>query len=191
VVVLAKGGGVHPTSYDLCRQFVAGRLDRWESLRVADVGAADVNGCYRPLFDAELWEYVGFDVGDAANVDVDVVDAEAWQIPDALRGSFDVVISGQVLEHVRRPWRWIHDVVSLVRPGGLVWVCAPNTFQFHEYPIDCWRVWPDGLRALFEDAGLTEIACDRMAVDTYGTARKPEGVACVSSEFVQRIGGRG
>jgi hypothetical protein len=53
------------------------------------------------------------------------------------------------------------------------------------------RVWPDGLRALFEDAGLTEIACDRMAVDTYGTARKPEGVACVSSEFVQRIGGRG
>lgn len=38
-------------------------------------------------------------------------------------GSFDVVYSSNVLEHVPRPWRMADEMVRVARPGGLV-VCS-------------------------------------------------------------------
>jgi hypothetical protein len=84
-----------------------------------------------------------------------------------------VVVSGQCLEHVAAPWRWIKNVASLVKPSGLVWVTAPNTWGFHEYPIDAWRVWPDGLKELFREGSLVPIECAFIGNDTFGTGAKP------------------
>ena len=77
------------------------------------------------------------------------------------------------MEHVRHPWRWLPEVARICRTGGLVYVCTPNTIEFHEYPIDCWRAWPDGLRALFEDAGLEIVDVYASGIDTTGIGRKP------------------
>lgn len=160
---------MHATSYDLCRLFVEDRLHGLGPLRIADVGSQNVNGCYRPLFEVDGWQYVGFDEVEGANVDVVMT-------PQAIvdhREQFDVVISGQTLEHTLKPWRWILDVASLAKPGGLVWIIAPNTWQFHEYHRDCWRVWPDGLRQLFDEACLETIYSRMVGADTFGLARKP------------------
>jgi SAM-dependent methyltransferase len=165
---------VHPSSYDRCREFVEKYLSRDIELRIADVGSYDVNGTYRPLFAHDRWHYAGFDVAPGPNVDVLLGDAEQWQLAVEFRGAFDVVISGQTLEHVRRPWVWIKQIGGLCRPGGLVWVCAPNTWCYHEHPVDCWRVWPDGMRALFQEAGLVELECGFLGPDTVGIARSPE-----------------
>ena len=144
-------------------------------LRIADVGSIDINGCYRELFDRAGWEYVGFDIRPGPNVDVvlQLDDAGRWLSPGVGRETFDVVISGQCMEHVAAPWLWIHDVTSLCRPGGLIWLSVPNTEVFHEHPIDAWRCWPDGMRAIFHEAGLTEILCRAAGPDTVGIARKP------------------
>jgi 2-polyprenyl-3-methyl-5-hydroxy-6-metoxy-1,4-benzoquinol methylase len=159
---------MHQPSYDLCKIFVADHLAQNATLRVADVGAADVNGTYKPLFARDGWEYVGFDQSPGKNVDV-VMTAETIA---ERANSFDVVISGQTLEHVRMPWVWIHDVKALAKPGGLIWIIAPNTFQYHAYPLDCWRVFPDGLEALFEWAELEMIYSRMVGIDTFGLARK-------------------
>jgi hypothetical protein len=30
-------------------------------------------------------------------------------------------------------------------------------WPFHEYPIDCWRAYPDGMTALYEEGGTVTI----------------------------------
>lgn len=73
--------------------------------------------------------------------------------------SFDVVLSGQVIEHVRKPWLWLCELSRICKPGGTVITICPVSWPYHETPVDCWRMYPEGLRALYEEAGLTvEIA---------------------------------
>jgi SAM-dependent methyltransferase len=74
-----------------------------------------------------------------------------FPVPD---DSYDVVLSGQVLEHVPKIWRWMPELARVTRRGGTVITIAPVSWPYHEAPQDCWRAYPDGLRALYEDAGL-------------------------------------
>ena len=71
--------------------------------------------------------------------------------------SFDIVFACNVLEHVRRPWLWVAELARITKPGGIVALVAPITIQYHRAPVDCWRVYPQGARALMEDAGLERI----------------------------------
>lgn len=68
--------------------------------------------------------------------------------------SYDIVLSGQVLEHVRRIWVWMRELARVCKKGGLVITINPVSWPYHEAPVDCWRVFPDGMRALYEDASL-------------------------------------
>jgi hypothetical protein len=93
--------------------------------------------------------------------------------PGKYLGQFDVVISGQCLEHVAMPWLWIKDLAAIAKPGALIWITAPNTWEYHAYPIDCWRVWPDGMRALFRYAGLECLDFFTTGNDTVGIGKQP------------------
>lgn len=64
------------------------------------------------------------------------------------------MLSGNVIEHVRAIWRWLPEVARITKPGGLVITINPVSWPYHAYPTDCWRPYPDGMRALYEDAGL-------------------------------------
>ena len=74
------------------------------------------------------------------------------------RGSFDVVICEQVLEHVVDPWGAAANLRDLTAPGGHLVVSTPFLIKVHELPLfgmnDYWRFTPRGLRALLETAGL-------------------------------------
>lgn len=161
---------MHSESMDRCREFVDRYLSRCERLTIADVGSYDVNGTYRSLFVRPGWQYVGLDIAAGPNVDVVLPPGEDDAWPCA--GEFDVVISGQCVEHVRKPWKWIKGVASLAKPGGLIWITGPNTYPFHEFPIDCWRLWPDGMRALFDEAGLVAVDAFYNGTETVGVATK-------------------
>jgi SAM-dependent methyltransferase len=76
----------------------------------------------------------------------------SFDIPDE---SYDVVISANVIEHVKKPWRWIPELARVARHGGLVITVNPVSWIYHEAPVDCWRIYPEGMRALYEEAGLT------------------------------------
>jgi len=71
--------------------------------------------------------------------------------PDA---AFDIVVSGQVIEHVRKPWIWMKELARVCARGGVVVTVNPVSWPYHEAPVDCWRIYPDGMRALCEEAGL-------------------------------------
>jgi SAM-dependent methyltransferase len=75
----------------------------------------------------------------------------SFPIPD---NTFDIVLAGQVIEHVRKPWIWIKELARVAKKGGYVVIINPASWPFHQAPIDCWRIFPDGMRALYEEAGL-------------------------------------
>jgi SAM-dependent methyltransferase len=83
--------------------------------------------------------------------------------------AFDVVVSGQVIEHVRKIWRWVPELARVCKPGGLVITINPVSWEYHEAPVDCWRIYPEGMRALHADAGLTtELAVFESLEDRFG-----------------------
>lgn len=138
-------------------------------MTVADCGSFDHGAGlgYRESCVSLGLGYVGIDIESGANVDL-VVSEQAKDWGQELRTTFDVVISGQVLEHVRMPWLWIAQLASLLKPDGIGIIIAPNTWTFHEYPIDCWRVWPDGMQGLFDFAQLRTIEVGMVYHDTFG-----------------------
>lgn len=68
--------------------------------------------------------------------------------------TYDIILSGQVIEHVRKTWVWMQEVARVCKTGGIVITVNPVSWPYHEAPIDCWRIFPEGMRTLYEEAGL-------------------------------------
>jgi SAM-dependent methyltransferase len=142
-----------------------------EGLRVLDVGSLDYNGTYRPLVEAHGWHYTGLDICNGQNVDVVADDPFVYPLPDA---AYDIVMSGSTMEHVTAVWRWIPELARLVRPGGWLVIITHWQFKVHHHPVDCWRILPDGMRYLFDEAGnLSDYQIEIVnKTDIIGIARK-------------------
>ncbi|HRQ57824.1 MAG TPA: methyltransferase domain-containing protein [Azoarcus taiwanensis] len=126
-----------------------------DRLEILDVGAMDVNGSYRPLFDEAGWHYRGADLEPGRNVDIVLTDP--YRFDGVASGSLDVVVSGQALEHMPRFWMFFLEVFRCLKPGGLCCIIAPAGGYEHRYPVDCWRFYPDGMIAAAEYARLRPI----------------------------------
>lgn len=162
---------MHSTAYKDAERFRDKYLSRAQPLKIADVGAYDVNGCLRPIFHVPgAWTYTGFDISAGPNVDVVFSTEYGWSVP--YKEQYDVVVTTQVMEHVRKPWEWIKDVVAMCKPGGLVYICTPNSIGYHAYPIDCWRAWPDGMRGLMDGHFSEILECYAEDINTTGIGRK-------------------
>ena len=69
-------------------------------------------------------------------------------------GSFDTVVSIQVLEHTPRPRQLVTEMARVLKKGGTLILAAPFSFRLHEEPHDYFRYSPHGLRELCSEAGL-------------------------------------
>ena len=148
-----------------------------------DVGSQDVNGTYRPLVEGRGLSYLGVDICPGKNVDKVLVEPKDYGMTLGewiltVQREADLVISGQCLEHTREPWVWIQHVIGLARKVSTVILIAPSAWPQHRYPLDCWRILPDGMRSLMEWAGLEvlEVGMDdptgrRTHVDCWGVGR--------------------
>ena len=121
-------------------------------LKIFDLGSLDVNGSYREIFEHPGWVYKGLDVEAGKNVDIVLKNNYHWKELDS--DSVDVMISGQAFEHIEFFWITMLEVARILKPGGLCCIIAPSAGYEHRYPVDCWRFYPDGFRALARFAGL-------------------------------------
>lgn len=147
-------GEMHPSSYDKMAAFRQAYLASREAepLTILDLGSQDINGSYRPLFAAPAWRYLGIDMAPGDNVDLVLADPYEWN--EVAPATIDVIISGQTLEHTEFFWLTMQQIARSLKPGGLCCILAPSSGPEHRFPVDCWRVYPDGLRALARWAGL-------------------------------------
>ncbi len=150
---------MHPTSLNKMKAFVEGYLGEFEDaeLIIIDVGAKAYlnNPTYRPLFNKPKWKYLGLDLEAGYNVDIVVSEPYNWkEVPDNFA---DVVISGQAFEHIEFPWLTIKEIYRILKPSGICCIIAPSSGPEHKYPYDCWRFYPDGMRALAKWAGFNVV----------------------------------
>lgn len=64
--------------------------------------------------------------------------------------SFDCVVTDQVLEHVRQPWRALAEQRRVLVPGGVALNTSCSFNPVHDR-CDYFRFMPDGFRSLHED----------------------------------------
>jgi ubiquinone/menaquinone biosynthesis C-methylase UbiE len=78
------------------------------------------------------------------------VAADAESLPFK-SGSFDIVYSIAVLEHVRKPWLAAEEITRILKPGGHVVLEVPFLNVIHDRN-DYFRFTDKGLRSLFDEA---------------------------------------
>lgn len=137
---------MHRSSYLRMSWFATTYLDFSSSLKILDVGSYGVNGTYKEIFTHSNVSYLGLDVDHGPNVDFVPNNLYRWDELDT--DSFDVVISGQAFEHIEFFWVTISEMTRVLKKDGLLCIIAPNGFDDHRFPVDCWRFFTDGMIAL-------------------------------------------
>ncbi len=111
---------------------------------VVDIGAQDVNGSIKDVMPPHLL-YIGVDFVHGKGVDVVLDDPYKLPFADA---SIDIVVSNSCLEHSEMFWLIFLEMLRVLRPNGLLYLNVPSNGDFHRYPVDCWRFYPDSGQAL-------------------------------------------
>jgi SAM-dependent methyltransferase len=126
--------------------------------RLLDVGCGDKP--YEAIFRPFVSEYVGIEheaVFASTNASAAERKPDLYYDGNVLPfadGSFDTVLSIQVLEHTPRPQPLLREMARVLRADGLLILSAPFSGRLHEEPYDYFRYTPHGLRAMCQEAGL-------------------------------------
>ena len=148
---------MHRSSYLRMEWFVENylldaSLGEFKPISVLDIGSSDVNGCYRSLFPAPKFKYLGLDMAKGRNVDF--VPKKPYDWNEIRSNSYDVIISGQCFEHVEFPWIIFAEICRILKEGGLTCIITPRMQGRHRYPVDTFRYDVDGMAALAKFGNL-------------------------------------
>jgi SAM-dependent methyltransferase len=167
---------MHKNSLDIMQKFLAPIPD--EPFDILDLGSRVVEGqeelgSYKQFCKLN-WTYTGADTEEGTNVDIVMENGYNFPFDDEKYG---IIISGQTIEHVEYPWVWFLEMTRVLKKGGVCCIIAPAKIHEHRYPIDTYRYYPDGMRALAKWSGLTVLEVGRSVArkgmeDTYLLARK-------------------
>lgn len=141
---------MHKSSHDKMLWFKNNFLDKNNYLKILDVGSLDTskdNYNYKSIFNEAKWSYEGLDFRKGDNVDI-VVD-DIYNFQEVNNESYDVVISGQLFEHLGFFWLTMGEIDRILKPGGICCIIAPSGGPKHGIEdTDCYRFYEDGMRAL-------------------------------------------
>lgn len=116
----------HNAQREFCRSVKREHPDRFRDCLVLDAGSYDINGTNRSLFESS--RYLGIDLIPGPNVDL-VIRAHDFHAP---AGTFDFIISTEMLEHDLYYGQTLDNFVRLLRPGGtLLFTCATTGRREH------------------------------------------------------------
>ncbi|HOD62264.1 MAG TPA: methyltransferase domain-containing protein, partial [Bacilli bacterium] len=97
---------------------------------ILDIGSVDINGSYRNLLPPD-WSYKGLDLQTGKNVDIVATSLYEYPIED---NTYRIVISGQCIEHVQDPHKWIKEVTRVTQKAGILCLIAPTSWVEHRHP---------------------------------------------------------
>jgi len=140
---------------------------------VIEVGSYNVNGSLRSFIESlEPKEYLGVDIELGPGVD-QICKAEDL-VERFGKNRFDVVISTEMVEHVKRWQEVIYNLKEITKPGGLMLVTTRSEgFPLHGYPFDYWRYEISDMKAIFSDFEMQVLEKDSDDPGVLLFAKKP------------------
>jgi SAM-dependent methyltransferase len=113
---------------------------------ILEIGAFSDHTGYLPRNSAPSGtKFIGADFVEGNNVDVVLTDESKLPF---INESIDCIISNSCFEHAEFFWITYLEIMRILKPDGLFYMCAPSNGVFHRYPVDCWRFYPDSANAL-------------------------------------------
>ncbi|KJS17167.1 MAG: hypothetical protein VR69_06120 [Peptococcaceae bacterium BRH_c4b] len=123
--------------------------------------------------------YIGFDIKDGDNVNVV---GDAHELSKFFRAEqFDAVFSLCVFEHIAMPWKVALEMNSIMKPGGLCYIAAPQSWAVHMHPWDFWRFTDSAWRVLFNKATGFEVIDTAMGQNAALVPELPNYVTVLNS----------
>ena len=139
---------MHPTAKENCRSFYStyhlSLMEHDPNYSIVEIGSQDVNGSLRDIFPPGI-SYTGVDFVEGNGVDVILQDPYKLPFED---GSVDLVLSSSCFEHSEMFWVLHQEIMRILKPHGLFYLNVPNNGDVHQWPVDCWRFYPDSGKAL-------------------------------------------
>lgn len=124
------------------------RVGSLPTISILDLGCGA--SPYRSLFPDS--DYRRADL--AGSPDIDYVVEEMGAIP---ADHFDLVLSTQVLEHVRDPEAYLRLALRSLKPGGRLLLTTHGMFEEHACPDDYYRWTAHGLEHLLTTCGFVQV----------------------------------
>lgn len=141
--------------------------------RIIEVGALNVNGSVRPILEQyKPKQYVGVDLVKGPGVDI-ICNAENL-LEKFSKNSCDILVSTELLEHVKDWRKTVSNFKNVVKPGGIILLTTRSIgFQYHAFPFDFWRYQIEDFQNIFSDCILQSIAKDP-EIGIFAKIIKPE-----------------
>lgn len=150
---------MHSSSLVNMKKFVDKYMDVNISYKILDLGSqvvhGDINGSYRQYFEKPKWTYEGADLISGNNVDIVLQEPYRWK--NIKSKTYDCVVCGQMFEHNEYFWLTMLEIKRILKSDGLCCIIAPSGGPEHKYPVDCYRFYPDGLKAVAKYVGMESL----------------------------------
>lgn len=131
---------------EIIKKYIDGNKGR---TRLIDYGCGDVP--YLPLFADKVAKYVTCDIDINSLAEVKITQEGTVPLPD---GSFEIVLSVQVLEHVDDVNKYLSEAYRLLEKDGLLILSTHGQWIWHPCPKDLWRWTHEGLSCIIAKSGF-------------------------------------
>lgn len=127
-------------------------IDNLKNLIVLDVGGRGLkeDRSYKSLLLSYSNDYHIADILEGDNVTHVMPTPYILPVDDDF---YDLIVSGQTLEHVKNPFRLVEEMKRVLKPNGYLILIAPSSGPRHDL-IDCWRFMDDAFKAIAEETKL-------------------------------------
>lgn len=135
---------MHITALRYARLFFESYCTDMPSALVLDIGSQDVNGSIRDVCPNHfVFQGIDFVPGKG----VDIVLQDPYVLPFDT-DTAEIITCSSCFEHSEFFWLLFLEMVRCLKPEGVLYLNVPSNGTFHQYPVDCWRFYPDAGRAL-------------------------------------------
>lgn len=121
-------------------------------MKILEIGPSGIPSIYNKIVnDSSIqWDTLDFENtvyidANTQNLTYTITDPYFFPVEDNM---YDIVLSGQVMEHVQEIWRWMIEIKRITKPRGFIFTIIPFSWPYHKAPIDCWRILPSGMEAI-------------------------------------------